>query len=303
MNPLSGDPAPMLDFAPVDDHRCRLGESPVWDDRGGRFLWCDIEAAEIRAIRPDGTGAELWPMPDRIGSFGLTETGRLVVALTKAVHLFDPETGRFDELVRLEEDLPHTRLNDGKVGPDGAFWVGSMDERPERAPIGSLYRVTADGRAERKLDGIRVSNGLAWTADGRTMFHADSRGPWIDRHDFDPATGAIGGRTRIATLDDATGRPDGGACDADGHYWSAGVTAACLNRFDRDGRLLARIDVPVAAPTMPCFGGPDGRLLFLTSLTHGVAAERLAAHPWTGRCLIGSAPIAGAPVGRFRDAG
>jgi sugar lactone lactonase YvrE len=30
-----------------------------------------------------------------------------------------------------------TRLNDGKVGPDGAFWVGSIDDRGRnREPIG-----------------------------------------------------------------------------------------------------------------------------------------------------------------------
>jgi len=56
-----------------------------------------------------------------------------------------------------------------------------------------------------------------------------------------PATGAIANRRRRATLSDADGRPDGGATDAEGCYWSAGVSAACLNRFSATGELLAKV--------------------------------------------------------------
>ncbi|WP_258809420.1 SMP-30/gluconolactonase/LRE family protein, partial [Klebsiella pneumoniae] len=88
-------------------------------------------------------------------------------------------------------------------------------------------------KAEIRAEGFEISNGLAWTADGATMFHTDSRGPWIDRYDFDVATGLISNRNRIRELDEESGRPDGGACDAEGAYWSAGVSAGVLNRFDR----------------------------------------------------------------------
>ncbi len=151
------------------------------------------------------------------------------------------------------------------------------------------------------MEGIVVSNGLAFSPDGRTMFHADSRGPWIDRWDFEPSSGAIGNRQRIATLDEATGRPDGGATDVEGCYWSAGISAQVLNRFDRDGNLLARYPVPAAAPTMPCFGGADMRDLFVTNLTGGRPAELLARYPHSGLTLKGRAPVAGAPVSLFAD--
>ncbi len=206
----------------------------------------------------------------------MTASGALVVALRDSVILFDPRTERRVELCRIEADQPETRLNDGRVGPDGAFWVGSMDDRPNKEPIGALYRVDPSGRVERKVEGLVISNGLAWTADGGTMFHADSRGPWIDRWRFDPATGAISERARLATLDDKVGRPDGGCCDAEGFYWSAGVSAGRLNRFAPDGSLADSFALPVPAPTMPCFGGPDFRTLYLTSLTEGRSAEVLA---------------------------
>ena len=236
---------------------------------------------------------QTWSFRSEVGSLGLAESGRIVVALRSEVGLFDPESGIFERIAEIEADNPDTRLNDGKVGPDGAFWVGTMDDRKvsRRDPLGSLYRVVASGKVERKIDGLMVSNGLAFAPDGRSMFHSDSSGRWIDRWDFDPASGEISGRKRIAMLDDETGRPDGGATDATGAYWSAGVSAAQLNRFSPEGELSNSYPVPVAAPTMPCFGGPGLDKLFVTSLRVGRAPELLDRYPLTGITIVADSPV------------
>jgi sugar lactone lactonase YvrE len=293
-----------LDFAPLNDLVCRLGEGPTFDDRRNALWYCDIVERAIHRHDLAAGALTTFTFPSEVGSFGLAESGRLVVALRHEVGLFDPADGRFTRLAAIEEERgADTRLNDGKVGPDGAFWVGTMDDRdrPVKEPIGALYRVDASGRVEKKVEGLIVSNGLAFAPDGRTMFHSDSRGRWIDRWDLDPATGAISGRRRLAMMEEATGRPDGGATDAEGCYWSAGVSAARLNRFAPDGALLAVVPVPVAGPTMPCFGGPGLKRLFVTSLRVGRAPELLQHYPLTGRVVVADSPVAGAPVARFAD--
>jgi sugar lactone lactonase YvrE len=287
----------------------RLAESPVWDTQACRLWWADIDACSLQALDFE-VGADAVPVPrehrhyafaQKVCSIGLARSGRLLLALADGVYFFTPATGALELLVRPEPDRPEHSLNDGKVGPDGAFWVGSIEETPERAPVGSLYRISADGRCRRISTGYRVSNGLAWSADGRAMFHADSRGPTIDRWDFDPATGMVGSRTAIRTLSDKLGRPDGGACDVDGGYWSAGVSAGCLNRFDFDGKLEQRIDLPEPRPTMPCFGGPDMQTLFVTCAMRGLDARALERHPDAGRLLMLRLSVAGVPVQRFAD--
>ena len=292
-----------LEFTPLDDTRCTLGEGPVYDDRRDALFWCDILERAIHARFFHDGRTETWKFESEVCSLGLAESGRLVVALRHEVGLFDPESKVYERIAEIEAGNPDTRLNDGKVGPDGAFWVGSMDDRnvPRKDPIGALYRVDASGKVEQKITEIVVSNGLAFSPDGKVMFHADSRGPWIDRWAFDPATGAISGRRRIAVLDDETGRPDGGATDATGAYWSAGVSAARLNRFSADGELLEFHPVPVAAPTMPCFGGPGLTRLFVTNLRTGRAPELLARYPLSGFTMVAESPVAGSPVSRFRD--
>ena len=290
-----------LGFRPLLPDRFDLAECPVYDGRTGRLLFCDITAGRIHAVDPVDGAHQSWSFPSIVASFGVCESGRLVVALKDSVVLFDPASGESRHLADVEADKPTTRLNDGKVGPDGAFWVGSINEAPDKAAIGALYRIDAAGKVETKVEGIKASNGLAWTSDGRTMFHTDTRGVWIDRWDFDPASGAIASRIRIATPDDALGRPDGGATDADGFYWSAGISAARLNRYTPDGRLVDSFPVPASSPTMPCFGGPDLRTLFVTSLRSGRTAEQLAAYPASGAVFSAPSPVAGSPVGRFRD--
>ncbi|MGV3651761.1 MAG: SMP-30/gluconolactonase/LRE family protein [Devosia sp.] len=272
------------------------GESPVWDERRGLVFFVDMDAPAVHAIGLDGDGLLTWPMPETCGSIGLCQSGRLIVAQPHALLLLDPDTGTVTPFATIDGELPTSRLNDGKTGPDGAFWVGSMDGRADREPISALYRVTGDGRVERRIAGtITCSNGLAWSADGRTLFHSDSRGPWIDRYGFDPETGALSDRTRIATLDEVSGRPDGGACDSAGTYWSAGVSAGRLNRFLFDGTLIEAQPVAVPAPSMPCFCGPDMRTMVLTSLNLPVHQG----HPGRGHVLIGRAPVAGIRVGRL----
>ena len=293
-----------LEFKALNDKQCTLGEGPAFDDRRNALWYCDIIERAIHCHDIATAEVRTWTFASEVGSLGLAESGRLGVALRHEVGLFDPADGSFRTIASIDEDRPaETRLNDGKVGPDGAFWVGTMDdrERPVKEPIGALYRVEASGRVERKIDEVIVSNGLAFSPDGRTMFHSDSRGKWIDRWDFDPQGGAIANRRRIAELDDAIGRPDGGATDAEGCYWSAGVSAARLNRFAPDGALMESFAVPVAAPTMPCFGGAGLKRLFVTSLRVGRPPELLERYPLTGTVIVAESPVAGSPVSRFRD--
>jgi len=290
-----------LEFTCIADLRCRVGESPLYDERTGRLYFVDIPERALYCREPESGALRDWRFESEVCSLGLAASGRLVVALRKGVILFDTTTGESQDLCGIEEDNPDTRLNDGRVGPDGAFWVGSMDERPDKEPIGALYRADAAGDVERKVEGLTVSNGLAWTADGELMFHTDTRGPWIDRWRFDRETGEISDRTRIAEPGVAVGRPDGGACDTEGCYWSAGVSSGNLNRFTPDGRLTASYEVPAPAPTMPCFGGPDFRTLYVTSLREGRPNQVLRQAPQSGGLFSATAPVAGFPSWRFLD--
>ena len=196
--------------------------------------------------------------------------------------------------------VPGTRFNDGKVSPDGRFWAGTMDEESLSRPIATLYRLDPDGSAHPMVEQLIVSNGLAWSADGATMYHSDSKVPVIWAYDYDTATGAISGRRVVARPTEEVGRPDGAATDEDGFYWSAGISAGALNRWSPDGRLDRSIPLPCSNPTAPCFGGPDMKTIYVTSLRHGVRPEVLAEKPLSGGIFAVQVDVPGVPIGRFR---
>ncbi|MBO6755945.1 MAG: SMP-30/gluconolactonase/LRE family protein [Roseibium sp.] len=248
------------------DTTFQLAECPTWDERTDRLFWADIQGRAIHAMDWNTRETTQWVFETEVGSFGLCGDGRLIVAVWDKVILFDPQTGDRSVLAEIEPDLPHTRLNDGKVGPDGAFWVGTMDIRSPRAPIASLYRIDGSGDAAQIRNELYVSNGLAWSPDSTTMYHADSSPGWIEAYAFDPATGALGAKMLFAQQADDTGRPDGATVDAAGNYWSAGVSAGVLNCFAPDGSITAAIALPCPKPTMPCFCGPELDQLVITSL-------------------------------------
>lgn len=276
------------------EERFGVGESPVWDADNARLFWCDIPAGVIHAFTPSSGARQSWTFGEPVPSFGLAQAGRLVVALRNDVILFDPETGARQTVAHIAHAKPNMRLNDGKVGPDGAFWVGSMDMGSDGAPAGALYRVAPDGSVRTIVDGLVISNGLAWNGAATRMYHSDSRGSmWLDCWDFDRATGQPGNRRRLRDNDEATGRCDGGACDTDGIYWSAGPSQSRLNRFSPDGILLDWVELPLTHPTMPCFGGPELRTVFVTSL------DSKSPEPGRDGIIAFDVEIPGVPVSRF----
>ena len=91
----------MLEFRLLKDVRCGVGESPVWDDRRKVLFFIDIKAPAIHSIRLDGTEHRTWPMPKVVGSVGLGESGRLVVALERSIAVFDPDSGSLEVLAEI----------------------------------------------------------------------------------------------------------------------------------------------------------------------------------------------------------
>jgi sugar lactone lactonase YvrE len=281
----------------VLDAKAQLGECPVWSIPEQVLYWIDIHAPALYRLDPETGESRTWTLPSRVGSFGLRESGGAVVALVDGFHLLDFDTGEVTFLVG-PQHVPGTRFNDGKVAPDGRFWAGTMDEESMTRPIGALYRLDPDHSMHRVVDDLVVSNGLAWTADGTTMYHSDSKGGVVWAYDY--ADGTISSRREVVRATEEIGRPDGGAVDEKGFYWSAGVSAGVLNRWSPDGGLDRSIPLPCSNPTAPCFGGSDLRTIFVTSLRHGVPEDVLAAKPLSGGIFAVRVDVPGVPISRYR---
>ena len=94
--------------------------------------------------------------------------------------------------------------------------------------------------------------------------HPTRRRVWA--FDYDVDAGVPHGRRVFVDMADYAGRPDGATMDADGCYWVAGNDGGSLLRFTPAGTLDRELALPVAKPSMPCFGGPDLDTQLVTSI-------------------------------------
>jgi sugar lactone lactonase YvrE len=256
-----------------------LGEGPVWSAAEGAVYWVDIKRPRVLRYRLADGRRDEFPMPSEIGCIGLVEGGGLVAALRSGFAFLDLERGRLEPIADPEADRPSNRFNDGKVDAAGRFWAGSMDDA-ERAPAGCLYRLDHDLTVTRADTGYVVTNGPAFSPDGRTLYHNDSAARRILAFDCDPTSGALARRRTFAELED--GYPDGLTVDAEGGLWCAVWDGWCVARFTPDGRRERSIELPVARVTSCTFGGAELDTLFVTTASIGLDAAAAAAQPLAG---------------------
>ena len=258
------------EIACVLDAGAEVGEGALWDVLEQALFWVDIPSGRLHRFDPATGENRIWEMGEPIGCLALREPGGAVVALRSGFHLFDFATGKKTPVSDPEADRPQNRFNDGATDRQGRFWAGTM-RTDEPAPEGAFYRLGPDLSCTRWQGGIYTTNGLAFSADGRTMYCSDSnpqvRTIWAC--DYDPATGTPGSRRVFFDTREVAGRPDGGTVDADGCYWMAGVGGSQLVRLTPAGRIDRIVALPVERPTRPAFGGSDLDVLFVTSIGAG----------------------------------
>jgi sugar lactone lactonase YvrE len=256
-----------------------LGECPLWDEREQVLWWVDILAPALK--RFDGS-VQVFQLPEAMGSFAFREKGGLLAAMKTGIYFFDVE--KEIPVAKPESHLPQNRFNDGRCDRDGRFWSGTMMEREAtREPVGSLYRIGADGSCERKRTGITVPNSLAWSPDGRTMYFADSPRRTIWAFDYDRASGEPSNERVFVTTQ--AGFPDGSCVDADGCLWNAEYGGARVVRYTPAGKIDRVIELPVKNPTCCAFGGRHLEVLFVTTAAQRLNEQQLKEQPLAGSLL------------------
>jgi D-xylonolactonase len=274
-----------------------LGEGPVWVAREQALYWLDIAGRAVHRIDPATGEATRWQTPFRITAIAPRAAGGFVAGSEHGLVLIDEGMTRFDVLADPETHLPGNRFNDGAVDPAGRFWAGTMDDAEEQAS-GALYRLDPDLRWSRHDEGYRVTNGPAFSADGRFLYHTDSAARLIYRFVLG-VDGGLSGRELFARFGPADGHPDGMAVDRDGCLWVAFWDGWCVRRLSPEGRIVASLPLPVQRPTSCAFGGADLDRLFITSATIGLDHAALAGQPLAGGLFVVDPGVCGVPVPSF----
>jgi sugar lactone lactonase YvrE len=267
-----------------------FGESPRWRDSA---LWVsDWGAHEV--LRFNATGQR--EVMARVGSFPMCiehlPDGRLLIVDSARKRLLRREPDRtlaqhadfqaFSELDAFGNDI----VVDGR----GAIYVNDIGFKfpgGEFRP-GVIVLVTPDGAVRQVADDLAFPNGMAVTADNKTLIVAESYGSRLTAFDISP-DGTLSGRRAWAEVDD---HPDGVCLDAQGCAWYADVGSKRCVRVREGGEVLDAVELDRGA--FACIlGGPDRRTLYIVCQDwRGVG--NWASGPRTGQIVAVAAPAAAA---------
>ncbi len=277
----------------------QLGETPLWCGRERKLWWLDIEQPRLQSFDPSSGAHGVVPIEGTtcLGSLALGDDGSQLLALDLELQRRAP-AGALSPFARVEQGFDN-RLNDGRVDARGRFWVGTMDNQLHR-PNGALYRVDPDGGVHRMLDGVIVSNGIAFAPDGATLYFTDTRRHTTWRFDLDLDDGTLSNRCVFADHTASSERPDGACVDADGCIWVAFFAGRRVVRHRPDGTIDRVVPMPVTNPTCICFGGTDLRTLYVTSATKFLTQQQRAREPLAGSLFAIDGLAQGLPEQRFR---
>ena len=285
---------------------CTVGESLIWDDQKQVLLWVDMLGQCIHIFSPQSKAHEVQKTDGMVTSIGLRKDGGYIVGLERSLALWEPG-GRFEEFVAIEPNLPGNRLNEGVVGPDGCYWIGTMQNnvdsnwqpKEQTEASGQVWRISPDGQVELMVsEKFWLTNTIAWVEDrvviGETGHNTLYR--FTENNSGNKLTDK-----QTFLKDYPEGLPDGSCVDSSSHLWNCrvvgGAEILCINP---DGTPVQRVSTPCTWPTSCTFGGADLNELYITSARFTMSPAHLNATPWEGDLFSCQVPgVTGTPANRF----
>lgn len=236
------------------------GEGPVWYQPWGGLRYVDMHAGDVHGVDLDTGQVSKIHIGELVAAIRPRARGGMVVGTARGFGLVD-EDGAVHQLPELWEDAS-VRMNEGACDPDGRFYCGSM-AYGMHAGAGRLHRLNRDRTVTVVLDGVGVSNGLAWSPDLTTAYYVDSLTLRVDAFDYE--SGELNRRRPVIKIEEGAGWPDGIAVDSEGGIWVALWGGGAVRRYRADGVLDHEVRLPVTQVTACTFGGADLDELYMTT--------------------------------------
>ena len=141
--------------------------------------------------------------------------------------------------------------------------------------------------------GITISNGLGWSPNGKTLYHADTRRQIVFAYDYALDSGAIRNKRIFCQFQPAEGFPDGLTVDGEGGVWCALWGGWRVVRIAPDGRIVDEVRLPTAQPSCCAFGGEQLDTLYITTAFEGMHQEDRRKQPLAGDLFVARPGIQG----------
>jgi gluconolactonase len=233
----------------------------------GSILFTENRADRIVKIAPDGTPSTFLEKTKSANSLAINSKGEIVAVQTapSAIAIVSPTV---KTLATTFNGKPFNRPNDLAVAKTGDIYFSDPGAAPTptapQAKTG-FYWLNPKGKVTLVADDIRRPNGVALSADEKTVYVANTGGEYLIAYAVNP-NGSLANRRDFAKLAGFKNTPNGPSSGADGIVVDeAGrvyvATSIGIEIFSPEGSALGTIALP-KQPQNLAFGGKERKQLY-----------------------------------------
>ncbi len=236
-------------------------EGPACDAAGNIFAVNYARQQTIGRVTPDGKGEVFLTLTGASTGNGIrfNRAGVMFIAdyVNHNILAVDPGTRR--SRVFAHHDGMN-QPNDLAIGPAGTLYASDPNWGDG---TGQIWRIGTDGQVTRLADKMGTTNGIEVSPDGKTLYVNESkqRNVWAFSV---TAQGALADKRLVKQFPDHGF--DGMRCDVDGNLYITRYGKGTVVVMSPQGNIQREIDVLGGKPSNLCFGGPDGRTVYVTEV-------------------------------------
>jgi len=260
--------------------RCKLGEGTLWVKEHNSIYFVDIKKKKFFSLNIKNKKKKIYKVNKEIGFLAHIKGDVFILGLQGELRIQDIKTKKVIKSILIEEDIKLNRINDGKTDPEGNLWFGTMDNLERKIEKGSLYKLDKDLNLIKVDKNYRITNGPAFI-DQYNFYHTDSSKKIIYKIKINKNNKIISKKI-FKKLYPEEGVPDGMTLDKNKNLWVAHFHGACVSVFNKNAKLIHKINLPAKNITNCAFGGKNNKEVFITSATKGMNRADLQKFKYSG---------------------
>ena len=261
-----------------------LGESAIWHAASKRLLWIDLYVPRLFIHDPVSEKTEVHEIKLRapLGAIvATTDPDFLMITHADGISSLHIISGKTKLFAHPEAGRDAVNYNDCKVDRWGRLWAGTSHVK-EKETRGALWCVLSDGTCYLGDVGFAISNGPAFSLDGKVMYFNDSLGRQTFAYDIAADDPYPRNRRVLVSYDAEEGLPDGLTVDSDDNLWVAHWGGSRITRISPKGVRLETVSIPAPHVTTVGFGGLDLGTLYVTTARDGLSENQIHNFPQSG---------------------
>ena len=277
--------------------KCKLGEGTLWVKEHNSIYFVDIKKKYFFSLNVKNNKKKKYKVNKEIGFLAHIKNNIFILGLQGELRIQNIKTKKIIKSILIEQDTKLNRINDGKTDPKANLWFGTMDNLERKIENGSLYKLDKNLNLTKVDKNYRITNGPAFINENN-FYHTDSSKKIIYKIKINKKDKIISKKI-FKKFSKKDGSPDGMTLDKNKNIWVAHFHGACVSVFNKNAKLIHKINLPAQNITNCAFGGQNNNELFITSATKGMNRADLKKFKYSGSLFSVKSNIRGIQQKKF----